>query len=130
MANSGDLDLWGKSSKKDKKRSITMPEKRWLWEGKKRHICQICHKEIKSFFDAEFDHKRAHTKGGKTTPANTLVVHKLCNRLKGKKSLSSIKKHLGTHKVKPRTSIKKKKTTKKKKKKKSNSYSLYGDFKF
>jgi len=95
-----------------------MAEKKWLWQRKKRHICPICHRVINDFFDAEFDHKRAYAKNGATTPSNTLVVHKLCNRLKGKKSLSGIKKHLGTHKPKTKTAkkkVSKKKTIKKKK---------------
>lgn len=98
-------------SGKKRKRTITSAEKRWLWKLKKRHICPICHKIISDYFDAEFDHKRAFTKRGATTPANTLITHKLCNRLKGRKSLSEIKKHLGTHK--PKKTIKKPITKKK-----------------
>lgn len=103
--------LTGLAQKKEKvrRRTITMAEKKWLWKQKKKHICPICNKQVKDFFDAEFDHKRAYAKNGKTTPANTLITHKLCNRLKGKKSLSTIKKHLGTHKPKKRKVTKKKK---------------------
>lgn len=97
------------SVKKDKKRIISMAEKKWMWKLKKRHICPICHKHIEDFFDAEFDHKKAHTKGGKTTPANTLITHKQCNRMKGKKTLTQIKRHLGTHKTKIRKKVTKKK---------------------
>jgi hypothetical protein len=109
---------FGLSSSKPKKRTITMAEKKWLWQYKKRHICPVCHKVVNDFFDAEFDHKRAFAKGGATTPANTLITHKLCNRLKGKKSLSQIKKHLGTKRT-----IKSKITKKTIKKKKD---SLFG----
>ena len=114
-----DYDLFGNSIRK-KKRAITMAEKKWLWKLKKRHICPICNRHVKDFFDAEFDHNRAYANGGKTTPANTLIVHKLCNRLKGKKSLSAIKKHLGTHKSKKRKTVTKKLTTKKRNTKKKN----------
>ena len=105
--------FFGGSPSPKKKRSITSAEKKWMWQRKKRHVCQICHKQIKDYFDAEFDHKVAYAKNGKTAPNNTLIVHKLCNRLKGKKSLTQIKKHLGTHKPKKRV-IKEKETTKKK----------------
>ena len=118
------MDNWGLYPVTNKKkRSITVAEKKWLWQRKKRHICPICHKHINDFFDAEFDHKRAYAKRGATTPANTLIVCKHCNRLKGKKSLSKIKKHLGTHK--PKKKLTKKKTTNKKTSKKKTSRSFY-----
>ncbi len=103
----------GFGHKKAKKRIITMGERKWLWKQKERHICPICHKLINDYFDAEFDHKRAYAKGGATTPANTLVTHKLCNRVKGKKSLSQIKKHLGTKKTTKKKTSKKKPTKQK-----------------
>jgi len=92
------------------KRTITAAEKKWLWRLKKRHICPICNLQIKDFLDAEFDHKLAFAKGGETTPANTLITHTLCNRLKGKKSLSQIRLHLGTNEIKSKTKITKKKS--------------------
>jgi hypothetical protein len=113
-----EYNLYGEPIR-SKKRTISMAEKKWMWKLKKKHICQICHRRVNDFFDAEFDHKRAHTKGGATSPANTLVVHKLCNRLKGKKSLSKIKKHLGTHKPKKRI-------VKKKAKKKRRNDNIFG----
>ena len=106
------------SKKKDGKRSLTMGEKRFMWTHKKRHICSICHKEVRDFFDAEFDHNRAHTRGGRTSISNTLIVHKLCNRMKGKKTLTEIKKRLGTHKPKKR------KTPTKKPKRRNNPLSF------
>jgi len=95
--------------KKDKKRAISVTEKKILWRRKKRHICPVCRSQIKDYLDAEFDHKKAHTKGGKTTPANTIILHKECNRSKGKKTLTQIQKHYGTYKPKKRII---KKTTK------------------
>jgi hypothetical protein len=117
--NTKDFDVLG--SPRKKKRTLGMAQKKWMWQQKNRHVCQICHKVINDFFDAEFDHKRAFAKGGATKPSSTIIVHKLCNRLKGKKSLSGIKKELGTHKPKKR------KTTKKKTTKRKSNYPL--DFK-
>lgn len=104
-------NLFGFDSKKDSKRILSMGAKRFKWTQEKRHICPLCEKPIKDFFDAEFDHKIAHSKGGKTNLKNIIVVHKLCNRLKSNKSFSEIKKIMGTH-------IPKKRETKKVVKKK------------
>ena len=108
------FNAWGKvnplepNSKKDKKRNITFSEKQFLWKSKKRHICSVCNLHIKDFFDAEFDHKRAHAKGGKSSIENTLIVHRWCNRMKSSKTLTQIKKRIGTHIVKKRQKSNKK----------------------
>jgi len=106
-------DLKPKSKRrKDKKRGLTPGEKTWVWENKS-HRCYICHKMVKRFSEAHFDHTKAHTKKGKTTPANSGITHILCNQLKGKKSLREIQRHLGTEPKKKRI-IKKSKRKKKK----------------
>ena len=79
---------------RDKKRSLTHSEKVWVWENK-THKCYVCGKEVEKFSEANFDHTKPHAKGWKTTPANSGITHILCNKLKGKKSLKEIQKHLG-----------------------------------
>ncbi|MBI2183524.1 MAG: HNH endonuclease [Thaumarchaeota archaeon] len=34
---------------------------------------------------SEFDHKKPHSKGGRTELNNSQITHKLCNRAKGEK---------------------------------------------
>lgn len=103
-SNTGLFDNTKPKKTKDKKRNITAGEKQFLWKSKKRHICPICNLTIKDFFDAEFDHKRAHAKGGSSSLQNTLILHRWCNRVKSSKTIIQIKKRLGTHVVKKRKS--------------------------
>ena len=102
-------DVWGTGTRKSKKRQLTHAQKVYAWENKS-HTCNICGKRVSKFSDAEFDHTRAHSKTGATNLSNVKIVHRQCNRLKGKKSLSETKKLLGIK------SKKKKKKTKRKKK--------------
>jgi 5-methylcytosine-specific restriction endonuclease McrA len=62
-------------------------------------------------FSLEFDHSRAYSKGGASNMSNVKITHRLCNRLKGKKTLSETKKILG---IKTKTKKRRKKTTKRK----------------
>ena len=105
-------DIWG-STKPKKKRQLTHAQKIFAWENKS-HICNICGKRVTKFSDAEFDHTRAHSKSGATNLSNVKIVHRACNRLKGKKSLSETKRLLGIKsKTKKRKTTRKKKTTRK-----------------
>src|ERR1022692_943810 len=56
--------------------------------------CQICFKEVGQW-DWELGHNKAASKGGKLTARNTFVVHSLCNRSQGNKSLKEFRKTLG-----------------------------------
>lgn len=103
-------DLLGIGPKKKKRKSLTPAQKLWQWENN-QHICHICGKRISKLSEAEFDHKRAHSKGG-TTMA---LAHRTCNRLKSNKSTTQIRKTLGI-KTKTKRKTNKKKTTKKKRK--------------
>tara|TARA_Y100000310_G_scaffold301155_1_gene337366 strand:- start:58 stop:441 length:384 start_codon:yes stop_codon:yes gene_type:complete len=96
------------SGQKPKKRQLTHAQKIYAWENNP-HKCNICGKRVVKFSDAEFDHGRAHSKGGATNLSNVKITHRFCNRLKGNKSLSETKKLLG---IKSKTT--KKKATKKK----------------
>ena len=46
------------------------------------------------FSDVEFDHTRAYVKSGALNLSNIKIVHRMCNRLKGTKSLSETKRLL------------------------------------
>lgn len=102
-------------TKKKGKRQITNAQKIWCWE-KYSHTCNICGKRVMKFSDAEFDHTRAHSKGGASSLVNVKITHRQCNRLKGTKTLSETKKMLG---VKTKKTTKKKTTKKKSTRKKS-----------
>jgi 5-methylcytosine-specific restriction endonuclease McrA len=97
-----------RTTTQSKKRQLTNAQKIFAWENYP-HICHICNKKVTKFSDAEFDHTRAYANSGATNLSNIKIVHRLCNRLKGKKSLSETKKLLGI-----KIEHKKRATTKKK----------------
>jgi len=77
-------------TKLDKKRVFSPLERRIAWDSnllanKRKVICNLCKKEIKSKKDFHLDHVIAHTKGGKTVLVNSQVSHKKCNLKKGSK---------------------------------------------
>ena len=86
-------NLWG-TPKPERKRQLTNAQKIFCWENNS-HTCHICNRRVAKQSDAEFDHKRAYSKGGTTNLGNVKIVHRQCNRLKGSKSLSETKKLLG-----------------------------------
>lgn len=100
------------TSKKAKKRQLTPAQKVFAWENKS-HMCNICEKRVTKFSDAEFDHTLAHSKSGATNLSNVKIVHRACNRLKGKKSLSETRKLLGIKSKTQKRKTIKKKTSKK-----------------
>jgi 5-methylcytosine-specific restriction endonuclease McrA len=106
------VNVWG-VNKKNRKRQITHAQKIFAWENK-THTCNICGKRVTKFSEAEFDHTRAHSKSGATNLSNIKIVHRACNRLKGKKSLSETKKILGIKSKPKRRKITKKKSIRKK----------------
>jgi len=80
-----------KTKAKSKKRKVLTPAvKLFIWENQS-HKCHICSKQIVKQSDAEFDHVKAFSKGGKKMK----LSHRFCNRLKSNKSLKKIKKTLG-----------------------------------
>lgn len=100
-----DFDPFGNTRKK--KRNLTYAQKIWCWENKP-HTCNICGKRVTKFSDAEFDHTRAHSKGGATNLKNIKIVHRTCHKMKGTKSLSETKKFLGIKSSKKKTTKKRK----------------------
>ena len=85
--------IWGPAQKK-KKRQVSQSVKNWAWDHLP-HKCNICGRRVSKISEAEFDHTRAHSKGGATNLSNVKIVHRSCNRIKGKKTLSDTKKLLG-----------------------------------
>ena len=98
------------TSKKAKKRQLTYAQKIFAWENKS-HNCYICGKRVTKFSEAEFDHVRAYSKSGATNLSNVKIVHRACNRIKGKKTLGETKKLLG---IKGRKGSKRKRRSKRK----------------
>jgi len=115
------------TSKRSKKRQLTSAQKIFAWENKS-HICNICGKRVTKLSDAEFDHTRAYSKSGASNLSNVKIVHRLCNRLKGKKSLSETKRILGikskTKKGSKKKPMKKKRPNKRVMKKSSNLFEV------
>lgn len=95
---------------KGHKRTLSSGDKKMLWKTRP-HVCAVCHKRINDYFDVQFDHKRAYSKGGRTTIANTLILHRDCNQYKSTKTLTQIKKRLGTHRLKKRKKRSKRRTS-------------------
>lgn len=95
---------------KPKRKTLTPTERIYIWEHPKMYgkECNICSGRITKLSDLELDHTRAHSKGGK----KLALAHKLCNRMKGSKSLKAVQKKMGFE-----STIKK--TTKKKSKRKA-----------
>jgi len=104
---------FGLGRSKPKRKSVSAHVKILLWERSKGHKCHICGGKIHSITEAEADHVRAAAKGGTTVK----WAHRYCNRLKGKKSLSQVRRQLGLK-------TKKRKTTRRKKR--SSSGGLFG----
>lgn len=94
--------IYGSTKMPSKKRNLTSAQKLFIWENNSKS-CNICGKRVTKLSEAEFDHTRAYSKGGASNGSNVKIVHRACNRLKGKKSLSETKKLLGINvKVKRR----------------------------
>jgi len=67
--------------------------KRIVYERAKG-ICQLCNTKVDPF-DFEIGHNRAHSKGGKLTIRNALLLHPSCNRSMGAMSLKNVRSRLG-----------------------------------
>jgi hypothetical protein len=73
---------------KDKQRLFTPAQRRLLWNNSESTQCEICRKAIDSWADFEADHRKPHSKGGKTRLANGALTHRRCNRRKSNRSLT------------------------------------------
>lgn len=69
---------------KDPKRNFTNEERIIAWHLSKDKICAVCKKTVE-YGDYELDHIKPHSKGGKTSIANSQITHEKCNASKGGK---------------------------------------------
>jgi len=67
------------------KRAFTDEQKQLLWGGKRAVICRHCKKPIHGWDDADADHIKPFSKGGKTVLNNAQLLHKKCNKSLGAK---------------------------------------------
>ena len=103
------------SSNTKKRNKLNATERIYIWEhpGMYGRNCSICNEKIKNISDLELDHTRAYSKGGK----KLRLAHKLCNRMKGSKSLKHVQKRMGF-----KTSSTKRKTKNKRTRKSNNPF--------
>ncbi|MEM0136474.1 MAG: DUF262 domain-containing protein [Thermoplasmatales archaeon] len=59
-------------------RFYTYEDKKYLYD-KAEGICQLCHEKIQDIDDAQVDHIKRYSEGGKTTIENGEITHKYCN---------------------------------------------------
>jgi hypothetical protein len=67
---------------KDPKREFTEEERLIAWHLSTNKKCAICGKTVK-WDDYALDHKKPHSKGGKTELSNSQITHTRCNASKG-----------------------------------------------
>ena len=70
---------------KDTHRTFSDVQRRLVWDASKRKRCCECGKELK-WGHFEIDHIVPHSKGGKTTLANSALICKSCNCKKGNRT--------------------------------------------
>jgi len=67
--------------KLDRNRLFSEELRKKFWYEKK-HICQICKKNIDKYSESTLDHKKPWAKGGRTSESNAQLTHKRCNQKK------------------------------------------------
>jgi len=77
--------LYDNLQTKDEKRNFDSFIKMLLWHRQITKICKICNKPILNFNEAEVDHVKPWSLGGKTVFTNSQLSHSLCNKKKGKR---------------------------------------------
>ncbi len=106
--------LYG-TPKSRSRNTLTLRQKIYVWDHAKAlgvsKTCRVCGESIKKFEDVEFDHTRAHIKGG----VRQALTHRWCNRMKSSGSLGKIQRIIGKR-------TKGKKKTSKATKRKSSEY--------
>lgn len=63
---------------KDTQRTFSDVQRRIIWDASKKKCCSWCGKTLK-WGDFEIDHIVPFSKGGKTSLANSALIHKKCN---------------------------------------------------
>ena len=109
----GDFDLFGSTSRK---RTLGIRDKQILYH-KVKGKCEGCGRKI-DFSEMHSAHKKAHSKGGAATLANSVCLCARCNKLQGTDTFETFKKKMnGTYRKRTKkSSVKKSKTPHKKKK--------------
>jgi len=107
---------------KRKKRTLSTRDRQILYRRAKGR-CEGCGKKI-DYDEMQVGHRRAYSKGGATTLANSACLCYRCNKLQGTDSLTTLKKKLaGTYRKRT-----KKKSTKGKSKKRKTRKKEYNPF--
>ena len=78
----------------DKKRPTPSRVLKKLVYERDKGICRLCHKPVDQW-DFDIGHDKAHSKGGKLTLNNAILLHPLCNRSMQTLSLKQGRKILG-----------------------------------
>lgn len=74
--------LWSLFERKDSQRLFTPEQRRVLWHMDTNPKCARCGRNI-SWVDYTVDHRRAHSRGGRTELRNAKAMHRRCNSSKG-----------------------------------------------
>lgn len=109
------LKLTTSSNNKPKKRSLGIKDKQILYKRAKQK-CEACGKKI-DFDEMQAGHKKAASKGGNATLANSVCICARCNKLQGTDSWATFMRKMGKTNTRTVTSVKYKKIKKKKTKK-------------
>ncbi len=105
------INVYGSQNKK-RKRQLGTRDKHILYERANKR-CEGCGKKI-DFSEMQVGHKKAYSKGGATTLANSVCLCYKCNKNQGTDSFETYKKKLaGTYGKRIKKSSKKKKILKK-----------------
>ncbi|MCD6576306.1 MAG: HNH endonuclease [Nanoarchaeota archaeon] len=103
-----------KTTTKRKKRTLSLRDKQILYHRAKGR-CEACGKKI-DFSEMQVGHKKAYSKGGATTLANSVCLCYRCNKLQGTDSFATLKKKLDGTYGKRTKRTRTKQTSKKKRK--------------
>lgn len=72
----------GLFERKDDKRLFSPEQRRILWHGDQQKSCRHCGERL-SWVNFQVDHRRAHSRGGRTSLRNADLVCRSCNASKG-----------------------------------------------
>jgi hypothetical protein len=110
------------TKQRDEKRTLGIRDKQLLYrKAKGRCENPACNKKIE-FDEMEVGHKKAHSKGGRTTYENSVCLCHRCNKLQGTDDWATFLKKYGVKTASPKPGIKK--TTKPKTKKPSKAKTI------
>jgi len=76
--------LGGLFEGKDDRRSFTPEQRRLMWHGAAKPICEYCDEPL-DWRNYELDHVIAHVSGGRTSRSNAALSCVSCNRSKGRR---------------------------------------------